>query len=151
MRLLVLVQSVTALLLPAAPAVPRALSPVTLLRVTMVEPTGGPDAPVELEQGAKYSKQQLEVAAGASDPFRFVRQIIYGIFSVVGLAGAGIAVMQGDMANAGVNAAVLVGGGVAFVLDMKFQDMLQAKVKEELDDPYIKGDTLLEVEKNEES
>lgn len=58
--------------------------------------------------------------------------------------------MQGDMANAGVNAAVLVGGVAAFVVDQKFQETLQAKVKEEMDDPYLKGDMLAEPPKKKE-
>ena len=82
------------------------------------------------------------------------------------------------MVNAGVNAGVLVGGVAAFVVDQKFQETLQAKVKEEMyaglrleldcgvgcpnlllthirappwrrDDPYLKGDMLVEPPKEE--
>jgi hypothetical protein len=133
-----------ALRLPVVSTVPRA---VTLRRaiVTMQDqPASVSEQDEEISapaaQDEELSAKQLEVVAEASDPFRFVRMILYGIFSVVGLAGAGIAVSQGDMVNAGVNAGVLVGGVVAFVLDQKFQEMLQAKVKQEMDDPYLKGD-----------
>ena len=147
----------SSLLLPVASSVPRALTlrlpiastvprALTLRRaiVTMQEqPEGGSEsdngAPAA-EQDEKLSAKQLEMVAGASDPFRYVRTVLYAVFSVVGLAGAGIAVTQGDMVNAGVNAGVLVGGVVAFVLDQKFQETLQAKVKEEMEDPYLKGD-----------
>ena len=133
-----------ALRLPVVSTVPRA---VTLRRaiVTMQEqPAGVSEQDEELSapaaQDDELSAKQLEVVAEASDPFRYVRTTLYGIFSVVGLAGVGIAVFQGDMANVGVNAGVLVGGVAAFVLDQKFQEMLQDKVKQEMDDPYLKGD-----------
>ena len=53
------------------------------------------------------------------------------------------------MANVGVNAGVLVGGVAAFFLDQKFQEMLQDKVKQEMDDPYLKGDMRQEAPKED--
>ena len=143
-----------ALRLPVVSTVPRAA--VTLRRaiVTMQDqPVGVSEQDEELSapaaQDEELSAKQLEVVAEASDPFRFVRTTLYGIFSVVGLAGVGIAVFQGDMANVGVNAGVLVGGVAAFVLDQKFQEMLQDKVKQEMDDPYLKGDMRQEAPKED--
>ena len=43
---------------------------------------------------------------------------------------------KGDIADAGINGAVLVGGVAAFVVDMKFQESLQEKVKSEIEDPF---------------
>ena len=138
-----LLPAASSLLLPVASPVPRA---VTLRRaiVTMQDQPAGVS-----EQDEELSAKQLEVVAEASDPFRFVRTTLYGIFSVVGLAGVGIAVFQGDMANVGVNAGVLVGGVAAFFLDQKFQEMLQDKVKQEMDDPYLKGDMRQEAPKED--
>ena len=148
-----LLPAASSLLLPVASPVPRA---VTLRRaiVTMQEqPAGVSEQDEELSapaaQDEELSAKQLEVVAEASDPFRFVRTTLYAIFSVVGLAGVGIAVFQGDMANVGVNAGVLVGGVAAFFLDQKFQEMLQDKVKQEMDDPYLKGDMRQEAPKED--
>ena len=143
-----LLPAVSSLLLPVTSTVPRA---VTLRRamVAMQEQPADDGAPTA-EQDEKLSAKQLEMVAGASDPFRYVRTVLYAVFSIVGLAGAGIAVTQGDMVNAGVNAGVLVGGVAAFVLDQKFQETLQAKVKEEMDDPYLKGDMRQEAPKKKE-
>ena len=141
-----------ALRLPVVSTVPRAVTRRAI--VTMQDqPAGVSEQDEKLSapaaQDEELSAKQLEVVAEASDPVRFVRMILYGIFSVVGLAGAGIAVSQGDMVNACVNAGVLVGGVVAFVLDQKFQEMLQAKVKQEMDDPYLKGDMRQEAPKED--
>ena len=60
----------------------------------------------------------------------------HGFSPASGLAGAGIALFKGDIADAGINGAVLVGGVAAFVVDMKFQESLQEKVKSEIEDPF---------------
>ena len=163
---LLLLPTVSSLLLPVASTVPRALTlrlpfastvPPAVTPRTMVTMQEQPGAGSEsddneapaAEPDENLAAKQLEMVAGASDPFRYVRTVLYAVFSIVGLAGAGIAVTQGDMVNAGVNAGVLVGGVVAFVLDQKFQETLQAKVKEEMDDPYLKGDMRQEAPKKD--
>ena len=60
----------------------------------------------------------------------------HGFSPASGLAGAGIALFKGDIDDAGINGAVLVGGVAAFVVDMKFQESLQEKVKSEIEDPF---------------
>lgn len=67
----------------------------------------------------------------------------------VGLAGAGIAVAKGEMDNAATNSLFLVGAGGAFFIDLKVRDALKEKTKEEVSNPYLKGDLTAE-EKTEE-
>ena len=98
----------------------------------------------------KLTQQQLEVVAGASDPFRFVRLILYGIFGFVGVVGAGLALSKGDVANAGVNGLFFVGAGGAYFVDLKVQGALLDKAKEEVENPYLKGvEEILEEEKKD--
>ena len=82
---LLLLQTVSALLLPAAPTVPRAVTLRRAMAAMQEKPAGDADdgAPA-VEQSQKYSEKQLELVAGASDPFRYVRQVLYAVFSVVG-------------------------------------------------------------------
>ena len=91
---------------------------------------------------AALREKQIESVARASDPFRLVRTVLYAVFGLVSLAGAGIAVTKGNMADAGVNGAVFVGVGVAFLVDQKVQGALAEKAKEEIDNPYLKGEML---------
>ena len=70
-------------------------------------------------------------------PQRLTQPLLpHGFSPASGLAGAGIALFKGDIADAGINGAVLVGGVAAFVVDMKFQESLQEKVKSEIEDPF---------------
>jgi len=99
--------------------------------------------PADAEAEAALREKQIESVARASDPFRYVRTVLYAIFGLVSLAGAGIAVSKGNMADAGVNSAFLVGAGAAFFVDQKFvQAALTEKAKEEIENPYLKGEML---------
>ena len=99
--------------------------------------------PADAEAEAALREKQIESVARASDPFRYVRTVLYAIFGLVSLAGAGIAVSKGNMADAGVNSAFLVGAGAAFFVDQKFvQTALTEKAKEEIENPYLKGEML---------
>ena len=64
------------------------------------------------QQVAPTNEAEVELVERAQDPFRAVRFVLYGIFSLVGLAGVGIAVSQGEIGDAAINAAVLAGGPV---------------------------------------
>ena len=84
---LVWLPMVASLLLPTAPTVQRAVTLRRAVATMQEQPASGSDADADapaVEQGQKYSTKQLEMVAGASDPFRYVRQILYAIFSVVG-------------------------------------------------------------------
>lgn len=98
--------------------------------------------PADATVDAALREKQIESVARAGDPFRYVRTVLYVIFGLVGLAGAGIAVSKGNMADAGVNSAFLLGAGVAFVVDQKIQGALTEKAKEEIENPYLKGEML---------
>ena len=76
----------TASLLLPAHGVQRVLrAPPRPMTATMQEESPV-DAPVESKPVDEALKaKQLEVAAGASDPFRLIRQVVYAVFSVVGV------------------------------------------------------------------
>ena len=76
----------TASLLLPAHGVQRVLrAPPRPMTATMQEESPA-DAPVESKPVDEALKaKQLEVAAGASDPFRLIRQVVYAVFSVVGV------------------------------------------------------------------
>lgn len=125
---------------PAAPAAAPAEDGPAVVDF-LKNPAGFTTKDVSAPEAALREKQ-IESVARASDPFRLVRTVLYAVFGLVSLAGAGIAVTKGNMADAGVNGAVFVGVGVAFLVDQKVQGALAEKAKEEIDNPYLKGEML---------
>ena len=101
------------------------------------------------------STEQLDLVERASDPFRVIRVVLYVTFGVSGIAGCGIAVSQMGkdpvtaMSNLAVNGAVLAGGVGLFLFDRSVTAKLREKAEQELKNPYLKGDAVLQSKEDE--
>mmetsp|Transcript_125225 Transcript_125225/g.234212 ORF Transcript_125225/g.234212 Transcript_125225/m.234212 type:complete len:231 (-) Transcript_125225:54-746(-) len=125
------------------------------------------EAPAENAPAAKESKQEMlkpiedpedtvvELVAEASDPFRLIRGVIYVTFGVTGLAGIVISALQmgknpaSSIANLGINAAVLAAGIAVFLFDRQTTAKFRENAKQELENPFLKGDGVMESEEEE--
>ncbi len=77
--------------------------------------------------------ERLGLVDRSKDPFGVVRVVLYSCFGVAGVAGCGIALMQGDMGNLVVNAGVTAVGVGIFLFDRSMSKKLSDQNAELVD------------------